>query len=76
MNGNVFEWVSDWFNEDYYASSVDRNPQGPDSGDYKVLRGGAWISEKFNVRSAIRGAVNPVETRDYVGFRCVVSPGI
>ena len=41
MSGNVKEWCSDWFDYNYYSSSPSTNPQGPDSGDRRVLRGGA-----------------------------------
>jgi formylglycine-generating enzyme required for sulfatase activity len=39
LAGNVWEWVSDWYDPDYYATSPLRNPAGPDTGKYKVLRG-------------------------------------
>jgi formylglycine-generating enzyme required for sulfatase activity len=42
MTGNVWEWVSDWYAEDYYAKSPKDDPQGPASGRTHVLRGGYW----------------------------------
>jgi formylglycine-generating enzyme required for sulfatase activity len=42
MTGNVWEWVNDWWQSDYYSVSPDENPPGPTTGTYKVLRGGYW----------------------------------
>ena len=48
MTGNVWEWCSDWYGESYYNSSPGNNPQGPDSGTYRVMRGGSWrISAEY-----------------------------
>jgi len=71
MAGNVWEWVNDWYGETYYQSSPSSNPLGPDTGQYRVLRGGAWNLNEVNVRSADRGNVTPdVIGGDVVGFRC------
>lgn len=42
MAGSVSEWTSDWFDREYYKSSPVKNPKGPEIGQYKVIRGGAW----------------------------------
>ena len=56
MSGNVYEWVKDWYDENYYASSPGRNPQGPDSDDTKVMRGGSWGTDEFYLRGANRSS--------------------
>lgn len=71
MSGNVQEWVSDWYQDDYYSESPYTNPQGPSTGSSKVLRGGSWTHDWLGVRVVWRGANIP--TGRYalnVGFRC------
>jgi formylglycine-generating enzyme required for sulfatase activity len=75
MSGNVFEWVSDWYQSDYYNTSPADNPQGPDSGTYKVLRGGSWDGNWYYVRGADRIFEVPDYRSGNIGFRCAVSPG-
>ena len=70
MVGNVWEWVADWYDGDYYSQSPEHNPPGPDSGASKVLRGGSWFDDALFVRGAYRIG-NPLDYRDFnVGFRC------
>lgn len=69
MGGNVREWCSDWYGADYYSSSPLIDPQGPDSGEYKVLRGGSWCTNAF--RCALRYYDDPGYFCTYYGFRCV-----
>jgi formylglycine-generating enzyme required for sulfatase activity len=70
MAGNVYEWTADWFDEDFYAKSPQRNPTGPSSGQYRMLRGGSWLFKPIDVRSAHRSYTTPTNQYDYIGFRC------
>lgn len=70
MNGNVTEWVSDWYAEDYYKNSPGENPKGPDFGSYRVTRGGSW--NWTLMQSADRGYNYPSDSFSTVGFRCVI----
>jgi iron(II)-dependent oxidoreductase len=59
MSGNVWEWCADWYDANYYKNSPAQNPKGPDSGESRVLRGGAWYDGAESVRAAVRGGVGP-----------------
>jgi len=73
MAGNVWEWVADWYDATYYASSPAQNPTGPDAGQYRVLRGGSWFFSQWLVRAALRDRYAPVGSNDHIGFRCARS---
>jgi len=67
--GNVWEWVSDWYGENYYDASPERDPRGPDSGQFRVVRGQSWINGY--VRVSGRATSAPGRRDPYTGFRCV-----
>ncbi|MGH7230800.1 MAG: formylglycine-generating enzyme family protein [Nitrospiraceae bacterium] len=73
--GNVMEWVADWYAEDAYRESTDRNPKGPDHGVYKVLRGGGYTSTGTDVRITSRSRMVPDFRDETIGFRCAISGG-
>lgn len=71
MQGNVVEWVADWYDPAYYASSPVENPDGPEMGKFKVIRGGGWHSGPSCNAVHFRNALPPGWLDFNVGFRCV-----
>jgi len=70
MAGGVSEWCSDWFERTYYEKSEPRNPKGPATGEYKIIRGGAWSDSAPRVTVFFRNWVRPNQRTPNVGFRC------
>ena len=70
MLGNVWEWVNDWCDQNYYQNSPPLDPSGPMSGQQRVLRGGSWGVDPRVVRVSNRGGCNPAGRYDDDGFRC------
>ncbi len=74
MVGNVWQLCQDWYGALYYAESPYKNPTGPQTGEYRVRRGGAWnVIQPFRLRCANRGAIAPNYPVPNVGFRCAKS---
>lgn len=70
LTGNVCEWCSDWYQEDYYKNSPEFNPKGPKKGTHKVLRGGSWNLGPRKVLTTKRFYFRRAVDLNYIGFRC------
>ena len=70
MAGNVWEWVRDWYDDKYYASSPARNPENTTESGARILRGGSWNNEVLDLRASNRLSSIPVKRDEVFGFRC------
>ena len=70
LSGNASEWVNDWHFPEYYLFSPKKNPQGPEKGQYKVIRGGNWRNNAKDVDLVYRNATTPKNRSLGIGFRC------
>jgi sulfatase modifying factor 1 len=74
--GNVWEWCSDWFDSDYYASAPTGSPSGPETGQNRVMRGGSYLCHDSycnRYRVAARSSNTPDSAAANIGFRCANS---
>ena len=74
MQGNVLEWVQDWYSENYYASSPEVDPEGSATGESRVVRGGAWDLGRASQRVSYRASFEPENFMHVIGFRVVREP--
>jgi formylglycine-generating enzyme required for sulfatase activity len=74
MHGNVMEWCSDWYAEDYYKKSPRKDPTGPQNGLHRVRRGGSWWLPGMRCRSAFRLSTVPGARGQDFGFRAAMVP--
>jgi sulfatase modifying factor 1 len=72
LHGNVSEWCSDWFDETWYFTGPAVDPQGPETGEHRVLRGGSWGDDGKYCRAAFRYDRPPDEGRNDFGLRLLM----
>ena len=77
LAGNALEWVSDWYDENYYANSPIKNPENKNPSNFlgRVLRGGSWKKPPLKVRNTMRYTLLPSLSDNTIGFRCAMAVG-
>lgn len=70
LAGNLYEWTTDWYDEEYYKNIPAIDPHGPAEGTTKVQRGGSYTNTPYRLRSSFRTKGDPTEHEPNVGFRC------
>lgn len=75
LAGNAWEWVADYYAEDFYQTALDAglnaDPTGPEKGVFRVTRGGGYFSTAQSIRLSIRAETTAAREAGYIGFRCV-----
>jgi formylglycine-generating enzyme required for sulfatase activity len=75
MGGNVMEWCQDWYSRTYYSVSAAKNPKGPETGGYRVVRGGSFFVDPLDLRSYGRSAAwSSFQAHRMIGFRAAREP--
>jgi formylglycine-generating enzyme required for sulfatase activity len=66
---NLWEWTADWYDPEYYQKSPEKDPQGPESGQFRVLRGGGYRNDPNSVFNWNRGSARPQSATSVITFR-------